>query len=551
MNTLKQRLASVPPVVWVLAFTLACLVPFINKAFHIDDTLFIRAAEQIQKHPADFYGFSMNWFGFPQPFPLDFENPPLTCYYIALVGSVAGWSEPALHAAFLLPALAAAWGVFSLARLYSQRPLVAALATVLTPAFLISATNVMCDIMLMALWVWSLVLFERGLENNRWRLFLGSGLLAGLAVLTKFTGLALIPLIGAYGFTRQPKLGRWAVTLCIPVLFAIAYEWVTYCLYGHGLLFAATAYSSHGRAFLGTHLLEQTVLGLGFAGGSFLTLLLYVPLLWSRRAVLVGLCLLAPVAFLLPSFGHLQPLLLHAGRLNWLTLIQNFLFVAGGLHILLLVGNDFWHRRDPVSFLLVTWVLGIFVFAIALNWTVNGRSFLPAAPALGILLARRLELRANSAAPRPAPRARALWPALAGGILSLCLVRADYHFARLNRVAAAQICAQYLKPGNSLWFEGHWGFQYYMEKYGAKPMDVSVSKLPSGDILVLPSNSTTVQDPPRDLYEAIDSFECLPSRYCAIMSTASGAGFYASSTAPLPFVAGRISSDHYWILRAK
>src|SRR5581483_10881806 len=486
------------------------------------------------KQPVHFYTFIMNWFGIPQPFPLDFENPPLACYYIALAASVAGWSEPALHAAFLLPALAAAWGVFSLARLYSQRPLVAALATVL-----------------MACWVWSLALFERGLQSNQWRWFLGSGLLAGLAVLTKFTGLALIPLLAAYGFTRRPKPGRWLAAVTGPVLFAAAYEWATSRLYGHGLLFAATAYSSQGRVDLGTHLLEQTVIGLAFAGGSFLSLLLYVPWLWPRRAVLLAVCVLVPPAFLLPSLTHLHPVLVREGHLNWFAFIQCFLLIAGGLHILVLVGNDFWRHRDSVSFLLVTWILGIFVFAIALNWTVNGRSFLPAAPALGILLARRLELRANSAAPRPAPRARALWPALAGGVLSLCLVRADYHFARLNRVAAAQICAQYLKPGNSLWFEGHWGFQYYMEKYGAKPMDVSVSKLPSGDILVLPSNSTNVQEPPKDAYESIDTFECLPSRYCTLMNTFSGAGFYASSTAPLPFIAGRIPPDHFWILRAK
>src|SRR6266516_1798125 len=127
-----QRLASVSPRNWLLLLTLACLLPFCNKAFHIDDTLFLRAAEQIQKHPADFYGFNLNWYGETTSMTRASENPPLTSYYIALVAGIAGWSEWALHLAFLLPALAAVWGVFALARNYCDRPLVAGVVAVLT-----------------------------------------------------------------------------------------------------------------------------------------------------------------------------------------------------------------------------------------------------------------------------------------------------------------------------------------------------------------------------------------------------------------------------------
>src|SRR5258708_13995808 len=112
-----------------------------------------------------------------------FNTPPLACYYIALVALIAGWSEVTMHLAFLIPALAAVWGTFSLARNYCSRPMVAAAVAVLTPVFLISATTVMCDVMLLAFWVWSLVVFERALQKNDWKLFLASGLLAGLALM--------------------------------------------------------------------------------------------------------------------------------------------------------------------------------------------------------------------------------------------------------------------------------------------------------------------------------------------------------------------------------
>ena len=72
------------PLAWLLLITLGCLLPFIGKPFHLDDPLFLRAAAQIQQHPADFYGFTMNWLGTPLPMVKDFDNPPLTCYYLAL-----------------------------------------------------------------------------------------------------------------------------------------------------------------------------------------------------------------------------------------------------------------------------------------------------------------------------------------------------------------------------------------------------------------------------------------------------------------------------------
>src|SRR5437763_6559851 len=122
------------------------------------------------------------------------ENPPLTSYYIALLGTIAGWSESALHLGFLLPALAAVWGIYSLARNHCHHPWVAALIAIVTPVFLISATTVMSDVMLLAFWTWSLVFFERGLQIrgsfafprfqrfsvSAFQLFFSSGLLAGL-----------------------------------------------------------------------------------------------------------------------------------------------------------------------------------------------------------------------------------------------------------------------------------------------------------------------------------------------------------------------------------
>ena len=156
---------------WIAAITVAVLAPFLGKAFHIDDPLFIYAAEQILREPFDPYGFDVNWYGFPMPMHRVTQNPPLTSYFIALVASFAGFREWALHGAFVLPAVAAVLGTYRLARAMGARPVVAALIVALAPGFVVSSTNVMSDTILLALWTWSVLLWRRGwlkISGARW-----------------------------------------------------------------------------------------------------------------------------------------------------------------------------------------------------------------------------------------------------------------------------------------------------------------------------------------------------------------------------------------------
>src|SRR5262245_14430101 len=103
-------------VVLIVLLTLAVLLPFINKAFHIDDPLFIWTARQIAGSPSDPFGFTVNWFGTEAPMAEVMRNPPLGSYYLALAGALTGWSEASLHAWFLLPAIFCGVGIYALAR---------------------------------------------------------------------------------------------------------------------------------------------------------------------------------------------------------------------------------------------------------------------------------------------------------------------------------------------------------------------------------------------------------------------------------------------------
>src|SRR5262245_32518051 len=101
----------VGPVVAVLV-CIGCLLPFVGKPFYIDDPLFLWAAQHIQKHPTDPYGFDVHWYDSPDRMSNVTKNPPLGCYFLAAAAAVVGWSEVAMHLVFLLPAAGVAWGTY-------------------------------------------------------------------------------------------------------------------------------------------------------------------------------------------------------------------------------------------------------------------------------------------------------------------------------------------------------------------------------------------------------------------------------------------------------
>src|SRR5215472_10896446 len=288
----EPQSASLLPATWthrhsMLALggvTLACLLPFTAKAFNIDDPLFLWTAQQITHHPADPYGFDLVWYTIQMHMWAVTKNPPLASYYAALIGSFAGFSERAMHLAFLVPALALIAGTYQLARHFTTHPIVAATATLFAPAVMVSATSVMCDTMMLALWVWAALFWIQGLERHRPLYLLSSSLLLAAAALTKYFGASLIPLLIVYSIVRLRRPEKSLLYLLIPTAALIAYQWWTQDLYGQGLLSDAVSYASNeGKDWSG--IVGQTLIGLSFLGGCTLPALVFAPILWSRKAL--------------------------------------------------------------------------------------------------------------------------------------------------------------------------------------------------------------------------------------------------------------------------
>jgi len=531
---------------WVLTLAvLATLTPFLAKPFNLDDPLFIWTARQIHVQPCDPYGFDVNWYDAAEPMWAVMENPPLASYYLALAAGIFGWSEIVLHFAFLLPAVAAILGTYRLARHFCDQPMLAAVAALFTPVFLVSATTVMCDALMLAFWVWAVVWWLEGMErDDLWRLG-GAGLLIALAELTKYFGACLIPLLAAYGVIekRRLRLGRWIACLLIPLAALCAYQWFTLALYKQVLMFEAISYAGYAKSLLGVSGIASALTALTFTGGCLAVVVFFAPFLWRARilAGFAGGTILTVVAL---SRGGI--LLQHYNRLQnsgWAPVnVQITLWAVGGVSVLALAVADVLDRRDARSWLLASWVLGTFLFTAFFNWTVNARSILPVAPAVGILLVRRLEQKGLTG--RKTWSRNAAICLAAGAALALLVTQSDFLLAVAVRQSAQQVCVKYGTKGGTLWYQGHWGFQYYMEALGASPIDIRRSRLKAGEKIALPQNNTTFFQPSPSAVSVVETMAIPGPHRLTTWSRGAGAGFYAATWGPLPFAFNHVPPEN-------
>src|SRR6185369_585964 len=267
---------------WMLVIvTVAVLLPFLAKPFNIDDPLFVAAARQIQSHPLNPYDFNINWYGDTQPMWSVTENPPVASYFMALAAQIVGWNEIGLHLAFLLPVIAVVLGTHRLATRLCRRPVLAALATLLAPGMLVSATTVMCDVMMLAFWIWAMVFWLEA--ENDWRKLALAAVLMALAGLTKYYGICLVPLLAVFRLWQRRTIERGLAFLLIPPAALWGFQVWTHALYGYGLFSEAMHYASSEGAAHGIWRVTAAIAALSFVGGCAATIMFCMPLLSRGR----------------------------------------------------------------------------------------------------------------------------------------------------------------------------------------------------------------------------------------------------------------------------
>ena len=99
--------------------------------------------------------------------------------------------------------------------------------------------------------------------------------------------------------------------------------------------------------------------------------------------------------------------------------------------------------------------------------------------------------------------------------------------------------------------EGHWGFQHYMEKLGARAVDYKNFTPSAGDILVLPLHNTYISEPPPGIIVRRDVLNIPGPVGLATWNAGVGAGFYSSVSGPLPFAFGKVPVESLFVYELK
>jgi hypothetical protein len=417
----------------------------------------------------------------------------------------------------------------------------------------------MCDTIMLAFWVWAIVCWRRGLERPGW-LYVAGGLIS-LCALTKYFGVSLLPLLLVYTLRAwqqaargspdrsardgvRPSLRHALLALLIPLTVLIAYELLTRWLYQRGLLLDAFSFSVGSREEFRKDGLEP-LLGLTFAGGCLVSVLFFLPLAWPRRTVVALIALVMALLTPLPALKVVEE-----RRDDALYVFQAAIFLVGGIAVVALAVADLWRHRDADGWLLFLWTAGTLTFAIRFNWVINARSLLPLAPVVGILLARRLDVLRGPFRERDAWRE--VWPLIPAAVVALLITEADVQQAIADRQAADVIGASFAQPPDRLWFEGHWGFQYYLKRRGGGEEDLGAagSNFVAGDYLALPDNNYGVfPEQIADTAAVILTIEQPTFPLVSTMNEERGAGFYSHVHGSLPFVFGPSAPVRYRVLR--
>jgi hypothetical protein len=286
--------------------------------------------------------------------------------------------------------------------------------------------------------------------------------------------------------------------------------------------------------YAGAHpasLLSRAVVTLSFTGGCLIATLFCALLLWPRMAAVCAAAILAIGGLWAPALAGVA-----AGKSA--QSLQLLLFVAGGAALVALAVADARRGWNAASGVLLCWLAGTLLFAGVVSWSVSARYLLPLVPVAGILIARALDARGIEGW-------RAWSPALGSLAIALLVARADAVLAGSARTAARTILQAHTGQPGALWYQGHWGFQYYMDRGAAWAVDFDHPWFAAGDTMIIPANNanTSVIDP--KWVAKSDGLEFAVVPWMSTLSPDLGAGFYSSVFGPLPFAVGGVAPERY------
>lgn len=465
-------------------------VPFLNKAYHIDDVTFLDFAIMIDWNPLKAIPTDYPYMGGMLPHFLLYEgtHPPFVPYFMKIIMALFGGKEIVMHAAFLIfPVIA----LISLARLTAllfpeseQAFVLVPLFFMTIPVFLVNAHNVMTDVPTLAFIISSLFWYCSAMERDRPLHSYVGAIFLSAAVFSSYQTVVFIPLIYMY-FWKRKRLHRSAVlSLFIPVL--LLFVWIVSLHHLYGLipilksniaLSKLDIASEIGRGYSAQVFAGKLISIFANIGTSlFIVLMVYAYVSQSLKRLSVGFLVITVICSSVIITIFFYPL--------FETVMLSCLTAAGILSVaeaFALARKD-RHFFSPRIFLLVI-ILTVIGYNIVILPFGSARYILPAIPPLLMLLLCNCNWTLRQRTSKIV-LSFALAMSLAFGFAQ---AYADYALADSYRKFGSEIqqFRSNVKRTFDVWYVGEWGMRYYMDRNGGRYLFHDSQDPKKGDYVVL------------------------------------------------------------------
>jgi hypothetical protein len=440
----------------IVTIVLALRMPFLNQAIQGDDLYYLYGAEHAQIEPLHpdhakylFEGDLVEMRGH--------SHPPLNSWILgALLWACGDVREVPFHLAYSIFSLMAPLAMLSLARRFTDKPVLATLLFLAVPAFVVNGNSLESDLPFLALWMLAIAWFVKGVEEDSRPALLGSAFVAAIAALDAYQAVFIVPILAFYLWQKKSRsLFAWCVILAAPV--------------------AIGAWQIYGR----------------ITGGAMPAVVLwdYMQKYGWQLATQKGK---NAAALIVHSAWIVSPLLIRGNRWHWI--LGAVAAAAGAFYD---ANPMFWASLGLGVVVLSSclkkgfleaWVLIFFAGALVVFFAGSARYLLPVAAPLAILAVKRCT-------PRMIGVGFALQMALSVGftIVNYQTWDAYRQFAKSLAPEAAQ---------TRVWVDHDWGLRYYLESEGALAV-------PKGQTFAVAD--VVVSSQPQPQGQRIASLEIIPS----------------------------------------
>lgn len=498
-----------------LVLATACLFPFLNKPFVIDDPYFLMAAQQIVKHPTHPMDFTICWDAPGTCTKAYFLTPGDALMGYVLVPTVLGGAhEWMAH----LTQLALCWmAILAMASLILRfgwdrwQATAGALLLAAIPPFLPMASTAMPDILATALAVVGMERLADWKAEQRWDQGTAAAVALGLAGFARPHLTLLIPLGALFLLESTSPREVWAqirerAWIWTPVIGA-------FCV----LLAVILATREHNLAVNP----PSAVVGLAHVPGNLPAYLLYlafplpVAACWLANRLRSGrrlgfIAKLAAAEFAVEAVMWLlawkQPLVFFLGVLGCGALIGVFL--------------EAWKKRDLNTLILALWVL--FPLPTVVYMQTPIKYLLPCMPAVILICFRLLESFSVRVM-----RVAVIAMIVAGTGYSVLILRSDAEFAKFGRDALHQLITPHVTAGETVWYPGQYWSYWYAPLDGAKLTYPDGPQPKPGDLLVLDVLAVG-QDAPLSRFPHRTLVETITHKYRFGRTMGDGIGLYSN-----------------------